>query len=97
MEAAVSEPVERKRLLVEGLVGPYRGMYHGSASFHAAIELLADMLPLMVDGLAADAARREDHHQEVVARLMARPLDPEAVAALLTHHLSCEHRSPTTG
>lgn len=80
---SVPEPVRRERLLVDGLVGPHRELYHHSASFRAAVKVLAQMLPLMVEGLAADARQRRDYQQEKLEALMgpgAFPIDNAELA-----------------
>lgn len=41
-----------------GLVGKHERLYVMSADFHAAVDTLAQMLPAMVDGLAAAARER---------------------------------------
>jgi hypothetical protein len=56
----------RHRGLVTGLVGDYRDLYLRSASFRHQIDILAGMLPLMVDGLAAQAERTDRQIQQAV-------------------------------
>lgn len=79
---SVPEPVRRERLLVDGLVGPHRELYHHSASFRAAVKVLAQMLPLMVEGLAADARQRREHRQEQLETLTRPGVFPIAIAEL---------------
>lgn len=50
-----TDPNRRRHLLIEGLVGPHHHAYLHSATFHAAIDTLVGLLPLMVDGLASHA------------------------------------------
>lgn len=61
---SIPEVVVRESLLTEGLVGPYRHLYHDSASFRAAVKTLARMLPLMVDGLATAAELERGRQRE---------------------------------
>lgn len=52
--------------LISGLVGDHVEQYQNSPEFYHAINTLAAMLPSMVDGLAASAAK---HDEASVARL----------------------------
>lgn len=49
------EPYDTRRHLIEGLVGGHRDAYRNSPSFRAEIEMLANLLPLWVKGMAAEA------------------------------------------
>lgn len=46
--------------LVEGLVGDRKAMYHNNVHFNRAVNALAEMLPLWVDGIANKSSDRAD-------------------------------------
>jgi hypothetical protein len=56
--------------ILTGLVGNRVDLYHVNAEFKAAVHTLAEMLPLMVDGLAANHEREQGRRAEI-GRLMA--------------------------
>jgi hypothetical protein len=58
--------------LIRGLVGKHRALYETSAGFHHQIHLLANLLPIWVDGLAAKAGEAE-MEQEMALRLAEVP------------------------
>ncbi len=45
--------------LREGLIGPHHRLWHTSAEFRGTIELLAQLLPVWIDGLAAVATKND--------------------------------------
>ncbi len=49
-----------RRLLIQGLVGNRQHQYENSATFFHAVNLVADMLPMWIDGIAANAARTDE-------------------------------------
>jgi hypothetical protein len=56
--------------LVTGLVREeHRDLYQHSAVFHAAVDQLARMLPVWVDGLAALAVQEDANTEAAVAKL----------------------------
>lgn len=57
--------------LIEGLVGlRHRDLYLHNAEFHAQIDALNQMLPLMIDGLAKRAEEIGDRQEEEIKKLM---------------------------
>jgi hypothetical protein len=85
----VSEPIgpyEIRQGLIRGLVYGHAGLYRNSPTFHAQIEMLANMLPLMVNGIA-DSAKVSDHVYAQHAALQRVELHP----LCLCGHSKSEH------
>ena len=64
----------RTQHLTEGLVGPHVRLYRTNVVFHNAIDTLAAMLPAMVEGLMADAEKREVERQRLMEQIMNAPI-----------------------
>lgn len=63
------------RHLIEGLVGDANlDLWHNSPWFHAQIVGLAQLLPFMVDGIAAEARRLQERDHDHMQRLMTEPV-----------------------
>lgn len=76
---------ETERHLIQGLVGDkHLDLWHNSPHFHAGVKVLAQLLPMMVDGMAADAREKQRANHDYAQRMMReaqRPIravpDPE--------------------
>ena len=58
------------RELIAALVGDRTDLYHRSATFYHGINTLAQMLPMMVDGLALNAEHSDAEREAAMAALM---------------------------
>lgn len=66
--------VRTDRDLIEGLVGDRQRLYRTNAVFKSAVDTLAAMLPLWVDGLAAHAETTDAASAEKMRELMSTSL-----------------------
>jgi hypothetical protein len=70
--------------LREGLVGlRHRELYLHNAEFHAQIDALNQMLPLMIDGLALQAEKVGDHQPAELVELQTAQPTPHDRARFL--------------
>jgi hypothetical protein len=66
------------RVLRQALVPPRHGaLYQNSAAFHSAIDTLARMLPVWVDGLALECSRLQADVAENVQLAMRGQVTPD--------------------
>lgn len=69
----------QRQALTEGLVTGREALYQTSAEFHAAVDLLVQLLPDMVAGLALRCARearqKNDRFQRELRRAMEEVTD----------------------
>lgn len=84
---ALDVETDLQRRLLEGLLGEkHREAYLNNAAFHYHIDMLVRMLPLWVDGIAAecDMAEEERREAEWMAKMRAYqfPTTPRGVAEL---------------
>lgn len=66
-------PGENREILIEALIGldpGRRRLYQTSASFHAAVYTLAEMLPAWIDGLAHNATAEAERISKRIAEEM---------------------------
>ncbi len=69
-------PSDAQRHLIEGLAAGHGDLFRNSPSFHAQITALANLLPLWVNGMAADA-KSSDHayaQHQALQRIELHPL-----------------------
>lgn len=67
----------RRGDLAHYLAGDHSELWMTSPSFRAMVTTLAEMLPLMVNGMAAEAEKKDAIHAELMKAVM-RPLGPVA-------------------
>lgn len=58
-----------RELLIRALVGDKLHLYQTSSSFHAAMNTLADMLPVWVEGFAGGARQADARMQSLIMGL----------------------------
>lgn len=59
--------------LLAALVGRFGHLYQTEAQFHAAMKTLALLIPIWVEGLAAEAEQRQEDHEERIRQIEAYP------------------------
>lgn len=65
------DEVNELNMLRRALVGQrHLERYHRSATFHAKVDVLAELLPTMIDGLAAEADQITAEQQREMLRIM---------------------------
>ena len=77
---------DSQQSLIAGLIGSStesHELYHNNAHFYHTINALAELLPLWVDGIAAQAKELDERLTAQVDVAKLRPVDPD-VARLLT-------------
>jgi len=67
--------------LINGLVAAeHRGLYLNSATFHAQIEVMTQMLPIVVDALAVAATEEEARIAKLIKAQMKMPPLPIVIS-----------------
>lgn len=85
---SVSDSIEYHHNLVEAILGEDSAkvqLYRTSARFRSAVATLAQMIPMMVDGFAVDAAEYDQQHADAVKAMMHGVLSDNAKRQLSAH------------
>lgn len=62
------DPTARGRALLFGLVGQWTELWHTSASFHAYVQVLALMLPKLIEQMALVCGAEQEAMAEAIAK-----------------------------
>lgn len=86
----MSRATQREKL-IEALAEPHRELFMRNAFFRQGMELLATMLPAMVDGLATAAAESQARAEELKRQLERMPM-PNLGAAMWSDQVEAENQ-----
>ena len=70
------DPYDTRQGLIAGLVGTHRDLYRNSPTFHAGIEMMANMVPLWVKGMAEEAKASDHTYAQSRAQIKIDALVP---------------------